>query len=54
MHDSFISLFGFIPPLFYLGFIVFVIWFLTQIIQIQRQRNEILKEILQMINKKSD
>lgn len=44
------SLFAFIPLLIYLALFIFIIWFAISLINTQRERNDILKEISSKLN----
>ncbi|MEI3605461.1 hypothetical protein SPD48_07130 [Pseudogracilibacillus sp. SE30717A] len=44
------SLFSLIPLLIYIAIFVFIIWFAISLINAQRERNDILKEISSKLN----
>ncbi|WP_445489789.1 hypothetical protein [Niallia sp. 03133] len=49
--DILFSIFPLVTIFFYLGPVIFVIWFLLKILKIQQEKNIILKDIAAKLNK---
>jgi heme exporter protein D len=53
MAGGFFSLFAFIWIIFYLGLIVFGVWFAVSLIKTLKEKNQILKEISKNLENKN-
>ena len=54
MGDALFSIFTILRFLFYIIPIVFVIWFLIKYLHVQQEKNEILKSLVEKIDKKNE
>ena len=54
LGDALVIIFPLLTILFYIAPVVFVIWFLIKLLKIQQEKNEILRDIAEKIDKQKD